>query len=102
MKNRLKLHSELESIPGVKKVYFQPPSTIKMTYPCIRYSLEGISERMADDKEYTFKDRYSIIVITSNPDTPIPDIVRKSFRYCSFDRCYTADNLYHYVFTLYY
>ena len=102
MRNRLELQKKFEEIPTIKKVYFQPPSTVKMVYPCIRYTWEGVSDRKADDREYIARDRYSLMIISTNPDTPIPDLIRKTFRYCSLDRIYTADNLYHYVFTLYY
>ena len=41
MDRRLKLQTLLESIKGVSKVYFQPPETVKMSYPCIVYLLDA-------------------------------------------------------------
>ena len=38
MDRRLQLHEELCSVLGSRNVYFQPPETIKLTYPCIIYS----------------------------------------------------------------
>ena len=44
-KDRLILHDELITLLGSSNVYFQPPTSIKMNYPCIIYKL--------DDVEYT-------------------------------------------------
>lgn len=101
MSKRLILQDRLEEIHGVRKVYFQPPPSGRMEYPCIRYSLAAEWNKHADNMKYVGKDRYSIMIISSDPDTPIVDEVRK-LPYCSLDRMYTADNLYHFVFTLYF
>lgn len=102
MNNRIELHEKLEKIEGVKKVYYQPPASVRMKYPCIVYNLSNIKTFYADDNFYNGTKRYSITVIDSNPDSEIPDILLKSFKMCSFDRIYIADNLYHNVFILYY
>ena len=36
-KQRSDFQTVLESIPGVEKVYFQPPESVKLVYPCILY-----------------------------------------------------------------
>ena len=108
-KRRLELQELLEKVPGLaydktlegKAVYFQPPSTVFMTYPCIRYSLEDINVRFAGNLPYTLYDRYSLIVIDPDPDSTIRDEVAK-LPMCSFDRSYTTNNLNHYVFTIYF
>lgn len=101
MSRRQELQTLLEKIPGVAKVYFQPPPSVRMEYPCIRYSFSSDWNRHADDMKYIGKKRYSVMVISTDPDTEIVDELRK-LRYCSLDRVYTADNLYHFVFTLYF
>lgn len=108
-KQRLELQQLLEGIAGLaddpilggKAVYFQPPSSVMMHYPCIRYSLDDINVRYADNLPYTLYDRYSAIVIDPDPDSKVRDEVAK-LPLCSFDRSYTANNLNHYVFTIYY
>lgn len=102
MERRLEFHAKLESIPGVKKAYFQAPSTVKMKYPCVRYNRDGAWQPHANDRMYQFQWRYSVVVIDPNPDTKIPELLAKSFPHTRFDRFYTADNLNHYVFTIYY
>lgn len=100
MGSRLNLHEELCAILGTKNVYFQPPS--RMNYPCIRYSLGRVDHMRANDKIYKNTNRYEIIVIDQNPDSDICSKILAHFQMCSFERFYTADNLNHWVLTLYY
>lgn len=101
MSSRLELHEELRAILGSGLVYFQPPETVKMTYPCIVYALDDVDMRYADDKPYLNKRCYSVTVIDKDPDSAIPDGLL-ILPMCSFERFYTADNLNHWVFRLYY
>lgn len=100
-KSRLSLQSELENLLGSRKVFFQPPPTIRLSYPCIIYELADYDIDHADDIKYGIMKRYSITVIDKNPDSELPDKLIK-LEYCSFDRFYTIDNLNHWVFTLFY
>lgn len=100
-KSRLSLQSELENLLGSRKVFFQPPPTIRLSYPCIIYELADYDIDHADDIKYGIMKRYSITVIDKNPDSELPDKFIK-LEYCSFDRFYTIDNLNHWVFTLFY
>lgn len=100
-KSRLSLQSELENLLGSRKVFFQPPPTIRLSYPCIIYELADYDIDHADDIKYGIMKRYSITVIDKNPDSELPDALIK-LEYCSFDRFYTIDNLNHWVFTLFY
>lgn len=102
MASRLKLHEELCVILESRRVYFQPPESVKMAYPCIRYSKPGITSAHANNKIYRNTDRYEVIVIDQDPDSVIPEKILSHFSMCSFDRGYTADNLNHFVFTIYY
>lgn len=102
MNNRLVLHEILSQTPGVKKVYFQPPSTVKLQYPCIIYKRDGAFKEEADDLAYFYKPRYSITVIDPNPDSQIADYLVTHFSLCRVDRNYTSNNLYHSSIILYY
>ena len=101
MASRLKLQTELEELLGSENVYFQPPSSVKMKYPAIKYSLSNIEIKHADDISYNNKRVYELILIDSNPDSEFVDKLLQ-LPYCSFDRFYPSDNLNHYSFTLYY
>lgn len=106
MTRRLQLSDELHELLREngypENVYFQSPATVKMSYPCIRYSRSDIPAKYADNIRYMKKDKYQLTVIDPNPDSEIPDILLKHFSMINFDRPYTADNLNHFVLTLYY
>ena len=102
MAERLTLHEELCELLGSRNVYFQPPESVKMQYDAIRYVLGGKNLKRADNRIYNSTNRYEGVLITRDPDTTIPDKILNHFEMCSFGRPYTADNLNHYPFTIYY
>lgn len=102
MASRLNLHEELCEILGTRKAYYNPPASVKMEYPCIRYSLAGIDLKKANNKNYKSTNRYQLTVIDKNPDSNIHNDLLAHFSMCSFERSYVADNLNHFVLTLYY
>lgn len=83
-------------------VYFQPPSDIKMNYPCIVYSKNGSRTFYGNDKRYFKKQQYQIMLIERNPDSPLADEIEKHFDNCSIGQYYTVDNLNHTTLTLFY
>ena len=101
MASRLNLQTELETILGSRNVYYQPPESVKMKYPAIVYSRKNIDNIFADDTVYTQNHSYELTVIDPNPDSEIVMKVSK-LPACTFARHYTADNLNHDVFRLYY
>lgn len=101
MDRRLELHEVLCEALGSRNVYFQPPASKVMQYPAIRYTLYDIDNVYADNNVYLQNTAYQIIVIDRDPDSEIVERVSKipGIRY---NRFYTADNLNHTVFILYY
>lgn len=99
---RLELQSKLEEILGSKNVYFQPPGTLRMKYPCIRYTRDRGNHLFADDKTYRYEQAYQIMYIDPDPDSDIIDKLLEHFPMISYNRHYVADNLNHDVFILYY
>ena len=75
--------------------------TVKMVYPCIVYSLETIDTRQADNLPYMKNRAYSVIIIDKNPDSEFVDKLSE-LKLCRFERHYTANNLNHWVFRIYY
>lgn len=100
MGNRLELQTRLEDILGSRNCYFQPPASVQMKYPAIVYSLSNIEKLHANDDMYKPLMAYSVTLIDKNPDTQFLVEILK-LPYCRFDRFYAADNLNHWVFTLY-
>ena len=96
---RLKLQTELEEILGSRNVYFQPPSSISLSYPCIIYTYDDYYKTYADGLSYKSTDKYSIILITKDP---LPEELLdrlNSMDYTIFDRHYSSDNLHHFAFS---
>ncbi len=102
MGSRVNLQSELEAVLGSRNVYFQPPENLKIKYPAIIYSLGGINLRFADNKPYMKGKYYTVILIHTDPDNEVVDKMLTAFSYVDFERTYVRDNLYHYVFEIYY
>ena len=101
MASRLELQNKLEELLDSRSVYYQPPTNIKMVYTAIRYARKVIDAKYADDRIYSRMTCYEIIVISKTPDHPVIEKLLE-LPYCSYDRHYVSDNLYHDVFTLYY
>jgi len=102
MASRLELQEKLEEFLGRRNVYFQPPESVKLQYPCIIYSLNRIETKGANNKVYLMHKSYSVSIIDKNPDSEFPEKLLESFECCAMDTSYKIDNLYHYVFTLFY
>lgn len=108
MGSRLDLHNILCEIinitdptDGDRHVYFQPPASVKIKYPAIRYEIKDYEKIYANDGTYTLRPSYEVVLIDKNPDSEYINKIL-SLPYCAFDRNYTSDNLNHFTFTLYY
>ena len=101
MEKRHQLQLILEAVLGSRNVYFQPPETLKMVYPCIRYERDNERSVFANNAPYRRTKRYQVTVIDRDPDSAIPDRVA-ALPLCTFSRHYTADGLNHDVYSLYF
>lgn len=99
MGDRLDLHVALTDI--TPNVYFQPPPSVQMQYPCIVYERSDREVDHANNKPYKHVKRYEVTVIDKDPDSNIPELVA-TLPMCSFVRFFTADNLNHDVYELYF
>ena len=96
---RLLLHQILETF--TENVYFQPPNNIQLEYPCIIYKRDLVDTKFANDKPYNHTKRYMVTVIDRDPDSEIPDKVA-AMPMSLFNRFFTADNLNHDVYSVYF
>lgn len=101
MGSRLDLQDLLETLIGSENVYFQPPPTYQMSYPCIVYQRSDINTDYANNNPYNLQKKYMLTVIDPDPDSAIPDQVA-GLPTALFDRHYVFDNLNHDVFTIFY
>lgn len=98
---RPELHRKLCEFLGSNHVYFQPPETVKLSYPCIIYNLDNFDVKRANNKLYLGKDRYAVTIISKDPDFPnVRELLE--WELCSFNRFFTSDNLNHWTYEIYY
>lgn len=98
---RLQLQSLLESILGTRNVYFQPPPTMTMQYPCIVYHRDNALTDFAGNVPYHFTKRYQVTYISDDPDSVVIDKVA-ALPMSTYVRWFAAGNLNHDVFNLYF
>lgn len=98
------LRDQLYLVNNTKNVYYNPPSSIRMNFPCFRFELNNIDVKHADNKAYARKPRWAVTYISRNLEDI--EVVSKQmldiFPYCNFDTSFRADNLEHAVFNLYF
>lgn len=98
---RLNLHEFLCRILGDRNCYYSPPTGLTMKYPCIRYDLSDPRVVHADNIPYLMDLRWVVTVIDEDPDSRIASSFF-GMKKCSFDRKYSANDLNHFVFSLYF
>jgi hypothetical protein len=106
MDSRLDLDDALVTVlnltepDGDRHTYFNPPPSVQMRYPAIKYSLNRFDRRFANNGAYKTTPSYSVILIDEDPDSKYVEKILQ-IPYCSFDRFYVSENLNHWVFTIY-
>lgn len=100
-RTRVELDRILRATLGSTNVYFDPPESIKIKYPCIVYSLNNHHERRAENAPYIKMKRYSMTYITKDADDPMADTL-EDLEYCHLNRPYASDGLYHYAYDIYF
>jgi hypothetical protein len=99
---RLQFDKKLCGILGSDHVYFQPPESIQLKYPCIIYQRNNVDIEFANNRTYNSRIQYLVTIIDEDPDSIIIDKLMKNFSMCNFSRHYVADNLNHDMFVIYY
>lgn len=102
MSDRLNLQAKFEEILGSRNVYFQPPASVLMRYPAIRYELKDFRTKSANNAvTYISSTGYECVLIMKEPADE--NLLNRIFSipYCNFGRYYRAENLHHYTFTIY-
>lgn len=97
---RTEFHQVLVDILGKNNVYYQPPESLTIKYPCIIYKLDGVKTDKADNGLYLANDRMVVTLCHKDPDNTIRNELLKIPK-CKFDRFYAKDNINHYVYTIY-
>ena len=99
---RLQLQSKLEEVIGSRNVYFQPPETMRLEYPCIVYFKNALPVNYANNKIYKKKQAYTLTYVDKNPDSEMPNTILRAFSFIRTDSYYRSEGLNHTKFTLYF
>ena len=102
MNKRLELHDKLCELVGNTNVYFQPPESVKLSYPCVIYNIGVGDAKRADNTVYLYTNSYEVLFIFKKPNLEIIEQVLRKIPMSKLSRCYIADNLNHYAFKIYY
>jgi hypothetical protein len=86
---------------GNKHVYFQPPESVKIEYPCIIYKRDKLNADYANNQKYAHRTRYQITAIDRNPDV-VWQLELFNLPLCEHVRQFATDGLNHDIFDLYY
>lgn len=100
--SRVILNNKFKEFLGTGNVYFQPPESVKLKFPCIVYSLANIDTEKADNRTYNKANKYTVTLVHANPDNTLKEDILDKFEHISMNRIYVSDQLYHYVYTLYF
>lgn len=103
MVKRSELREKLEELLGPNKehIYFQPPESVKLKYPCFVYELARGDHFYSNNMTYHFTRAYEVTYISKNPDDGMVEKMVNSFSMISHNRHFVTDNLNHEVFVLY-
>jgi hypothetical protein len=99
-RDREVLHSKLARFVDFSRIYFQPPASVHLSYPCFVYSMRDYDVRNANNKPYIGHAWYDVMYITRDPDDPVIRALSMTPGF-NFGRWFAADDLNHYAFTYY-
>lgn len=106
MDRRLKFDEKLREIQinvlGYQHTYFEPDENVHLKYDAVVYERTGFNVRRANNKGYSVRDQYQVLVISKDPETELPRAIQEEFELCSPGSFNVVDNLWHYPFTIYY
>lgn len=89
----------LIDILGSGNVYYNPPESQKLNFPCIVYNLSYIEQIHADNLSYLDYTTYKITVVSKIPDHPaIKNILRLPMT--KFSTNFVKNGFYHTVILL--
>ena len=90
---RMIVHTELSKI--FEHVYYQPPTTLVLKYPCVIYDRSDIQPVYSDNRIYAKYEKYDInILYKSVLDESLVDIVIESMDYVKFKNTTIKESVY--------
>ena len=87
--------------PDRDNVFYQPPATVQLSYPCIIYALDDMHTLRADNVNYLITPTYEVTIVSRNANNPFIKKMLLDIPTARFHRRFTADSLYHDVLSIY-
>ena len=87
--------------PKRENVFYQPPASVELVYPCIIYTLDNIHTLRADNINYMITPTYEVKIITRNPNNPYLKKMLMDISTAKFHRRFVNDGLYHDILSVY-
>lgn len=81
-------------------VYFQPPESVKLVYPCMVYKLSDMPQLWANNLPYHWEHAYELTYISRDANDPMVEKLI-ALRETKFVRYFSADNLHHFVYIIF-
>lgn len=103
---RMQIHRVLCDILDCSEIgpecrcHFQADSNVRLKYPAIVYKLQDIPMFYADNIPYVGDELYKLTLIDRNPESPYVKCITMLPK-VKFVRFFVADNLNHWVYTIY-
>lgn len=101
MASRADLQVLLTSLIGSNNVYYQPPESIMLRYPCVVYRINKIQSIYADNIPYCMSTQYELTIMTRDPDSSLPKTILELVT-ARHERSFASDGLNHTIITLFY
>ena len=101
MLKRVDIQEKFKFLLGSNNVYYQPPANLKMKYPAIVYSLDGLDVKRFDNTRLINKKCFSVTHIYRNESENLVETMLKNFEYISFDNRSIVDGIYNDHYTIY-
>ena len=101
MLKRVDIQETFKFLLGSNNVYYQPPANLKMKYPAIVYSLDGLDVKRFDNTRLINKNCFSVTHIYRNESENLVETMLKNFEYISFDNRSIVDGIYNDHYTIY-
>lgn len=101
MLKRVDIQEKFKFLLGSDNVYYQPPANLKMKYPAIVYSLDGLDVKRFDNTRLINKNCFSVTHIYRNESENLVETMLKNFEYISFDNRSIVDGIYNDHYTIY-
>ena len=100
MLKRVDIQEKFKFLLGSNNVYYQPPANLKMKYPAIVYSLDGLDVKRFDNARLINKNCFSVTHIYRNESENLVETMLKNFEYISFDNRSIVDGIYNDHYTI--